>query len=146
MKHEELQMMEDEGKVIKGEICPYCNCGTELVLGDIIYPTRVNDHPRPTFLDKKYYVCKLSPNHYVGTYADNITSLGRLADTELRKLKNRGHTVFDPLWKNKVHFKNQRDAYKWLSEKMNLPIDLTHFGMFTNEQCLEAIKYCNEIS
>ncbi|MBU3714112.1 MAG: hypothetical protein FGM46_04110, partial [Ferruginibacter sp.] len=81
----------------------------------------------------------------VGTYSDNITSLGRLADHELRKLKNQGHNTFDPLWKNKTHFKNQKEAYKWLSKKMNLQMNLTHFGMFTNEQCLIAIKYCNEL-
>jgi hypothetical protein len=139
-------MMEEEEKIIKGEICPYCNCETELVSGDLIYPTRVKEQPRPKFLDKKFFVCKLNINHYVGTYADNITSYGRIADTELRKLKRQGHNTFDPLWKNKIHFKNQKDAYHWLSEKMNLPKDLTHFGMFTNEQCLNAIKYCNELT
>jgi hypothetical protein len=138
-------MMEEEEKIIKGAICPYCNCETELVSGDFIYPNRVMEQPRPKFLDKKYFVCKLNPNHYVGTYADNITSLGRLADTELRKLKTQGHNTFDPLWKNRIHFNNKKDAYNWLSEKMNLPVDLTHFGMFTNEQCINAIKYCNEL-
>ncbi len=139
-------MTEEQEKIIKGEICPYCIFETELVSGDFIYPNRVKEQPRPKFLDKKYFVCKLNPNHYVGTKADNITSLGRLADTELRKLKSQGHSTFDPLWKNKIHFKNQKDAYMWLSERMNLPIGLTHFGMFDNEQCLNAIKYCNELT
>lgn len=138
-------MTEDLKKIIKGEICPYCNCETEIVTGDFIYPYRKNEKPRPKFLDKKYFVCKLNRNHYVGTYPDNVRSLGRLADSELRKLKNKGHNTFDPLWKNKTHFKNQSEAYEWLSKKMNLPLELTHFGMFTNEQCITAIKYCDQL-
>ena len=90
-------MTEDQEKIIKGKICPYCNCETELVSGDFIYSGRVKEQPRPKFLDKKYFVCKLNANHYVGTYADNITSLGRLADTELRKLKSQGHNTFERL-------------------------------------------------
>lgn len=87
-----------------------------------------------------------NPDHYVGTYADNVTSLGRLADRELRALKHQGHNVFDPLWKSKTHFKTQKKAYRWLSEKMNLPQDYTYFGMFTPEQCKQAIKFCNELN
>ncbi|MBS1745277.1 MAG: hypothetical protein JST21_03795 [Bacteroidetes bacterium] len=138
-------MTEEFNKIIKGEICPYCNCETELVSGEFIYPYIINEQPRPKYLDKKYYVCKLNRNHYVGTYSDNKKSLGRLADTELRKLKHEGHNIFDPLWKNKTHFKSQKEAYNWLSEVMNLPLEFTHFGMFTNEQCINAIKYCNNL-
>ncbi len=139
-------MTQEVDKIIKGEICHYCNCETELVSGDFIYPHRTKEQPRLKFLDKKYYVCKLNRNHYVGTYADNFTSLGRLSDTELRKLKSLGHNTFDALWKNKTHFRTQKDAYKWLSIKINLPIEKTHFGMFTNEQCINAIKFCNELT
>ena len=45
----------------------------------------------------------------------------------------------------KKHFKSQKQAYSWLSGKMNLPQDLTHFGMFTIEQCQEAIRHCREL-
>lgn len=132
-------------KIIKGEICPYCQCGTKLVSGDEVYPHRLNDEPRPKFMDKKYYMCLLDSNHYVGTYSDNITSLGRLADAELRKLKNKGHKVFDPLWREHKLFSSQNDAYKWLSEIMEIPQEYTHFGMFTMEQCMEAIEHCKQL-
>ena len=69
-------------------------------------------------------------NHYVGTYGDNVTALGRLADAELRVLKSEGHAVFDPLWKERKIFKSRKRPYEWLSKEMNLPIELTHFGMF----------------
>lgn len=138
-------MDEKEKKIIKGQLCPYCNCETKLVTGELVYPNWSKENPRPNFLDKKYYMCILNSDHYVGTYSDNITSLGRVADKELRKLKNQGHRIFDPLWKNKTHFKNQRDAYLWLSKMMNLPLKLTHFGMFSIEQCNQAIDFCNNI-
>lgn len=132
-------------RIIKGEVCPYCNCDTKLVSGEIVYPEKLNEVPRPKYLDKMFYQCSNDPNHYVGTYKDNLTSLGRVANTELRRLKNKGHNTFDPLWKSKTQFKTQKDAYQWLSEKMELPLEYTHLGMFTNEQCIAAINFCNQL-
>lgn len=132
-------------EINKGAICPYCGCETKIVSGETIYPHRKNDNPRPIFLDKSYYMCINNGDHYVGTYSDNVTSLGRVANKELRKMKYLGHNAFDPLWKDKIHFQNQQDAYKWLSNKMNIPLEFTHFGMFTIEQCIEALKYCDEL-
>lgn len=139
-------MMDEIERIIQGEFCPYCNCETELVSGDKVYPQFLSTIPRPSFLDKNYYVCILNSNHYVGTYSDNVRSLGRVANAELRKLKNQGHKAFDPLWKSKRFFKSQKQAYQWLSVKMDLPIERTHFGMFTVEQCIKAIQYCHELS
>lgn len=139
-------MDEIQIKILKGQLCPYCSCETKLVSGEEVYPNWTKASPRPKFLDKKYYMCVVNSDHYVGTYSDNITSLGRIADKELRKFKNQGHNTFDPLWRNKIHFKNQNEAYKWLSEKMNISLNYTHFGMFTIEQCKQAIKYCHELT
>ena len=138
-------MIEDE-EIRSGKLCPYCKVGTELVSGEIIYPHRSKDIPRPKFLDKKYYVCTNNKDHYVGTYKDNVTALGRLADAELRSFKSQGHDSFDPLWKERKIFKSRKKAYEWLSEEMNLPIEFTHFGMFSVAQCIKAIEKCKELS
>lgn len=98
-------------KIIKGQLCTYCNCETKLANGDVIYKQWIKETPRPKFLNQKYYVCIKNSDHYVGTYGDNVTSLGRIADKELRKFKHRGHNIFDPLWRNKSYFNNQKDAY-----------------------------------
>ena len=98
------------------------------------------------FLDKKYYVCANNKDHYVGTYKDNVTALGRLADAELRSFKSQGHDSFDPLWKERKIFKSRKKAYEWLSEEMSLPIEFTHFGMFSVAQCIKAIEKCKELS
>lgn len=132
-------------KIIKGEICPYCGCPTLLVKGDVVYPHKLTEIPRPSYLDKKYYLCIENTDHYVGTYADNVTSLGRLANHSLRILKSNGHRIFDPLWKEKIAFDSQAKAYDWLSDKMQLPLEYTHFGMFTEDQCEKAIQFCKEI-
>jgi hypothetical protein len=138
-------MDDRNSKILNGQICQYCNCETKLVVGDEVYPDWSKVTPRRKFLDKKYYVCVKNNDHFVGTYADNVTSLGRVADKELRQLKNKGHNAFDPLWKEKIYFESQPEAYKWLSEMMNLPLEHTHFGMFTVEQCIMAIEYCENL-
>lgn len=142
----DLVSMEDLDKIITGKICPYCACGTKLVVGDEVYPHLANKETRPAFLDEKFYMCLLDKSHYVGTYKDNMSSLGRLGNSQLRTLKHQGHKIFDPLWKTGKFFKSQRQAYLWLSEKMELPIALTHFGMFTVEQCKTAIEHCKELN
>ncbi len=134
-------LSENFDEIIAGKVCPYCHCETQLVKGDVVYPHATTQEPRPAYLDKKYYVCRENRDHYVGTYADNKTALGRLADAELRKWKHRGHQAFDPLWKDGL-FKTRQAAYDWLAEKLNLPVKHTHFGMFTVEQCQEAIGVC----
>lgn len=139
-------MSDEFNKIIKGQLCPYCHCETKLVKGEVIYPHLANTSPRPIFLDKNFYMCIKDSDHYVGTYRDNVTSLGRLADEELRKLKNEGHRIFDPLWKTKKVFESQSKAYEWLSQKIELPQEFTHFGMFTAEQCKKAIALCENVS
>ena len=136
----------DDEQIRTGKLCPYCRTETHLVSGDIIYPHRSKDVPRSKFLVKKYYVCANNKDHYVGTYKDNVTALGRLADAELRSFKSQGHDSFDPLWKERKIFKSRKKAYEWLSEEMSLPIEFTHFGMFSVAQCIKAIEKCKELS
>ena len=41
-------------------------------------------------------------------------------------------------------FKKRNAAYRWLSEQMELPIEQTHIGMFTVEQCKAALEIINK--
>jgi hypothetical protein len=132
-------------KVLQGEWCTYCNCETQLVSGETVYPHLAHANPRPKFISKSYFMCIRNLDHYVGTYKDDKTSLGRVADKNLRILKKQGHDLFDPLWRSEKYFKNQNEAYLWLSEKMKLPMKFTHFGMFTNDQCNLAIQFCKDL-
>ena len=57
--------------------------------------------------------------------------------------------MLDPLWKSKPKGKRKQariQVYKFLSEKMGLPPNKTHTGMFTIEQCREAWKALMEFT
>ena len=132
--------MTEFDEIIKGLSCPYCKCETVLVSDKEIYGKNSN-------YGGMYYRCLQNFNRYVGTCSDNKTSLGRIANKELRKRKMAGHKAFDPLWKiEPTFFKSQAKAYEWLSIQMNLDLDKTHFGMFTIELCNEAIILCNNLN
>jgi hypothetical protein len=128
-------------RIITGQICPYCNCETELVKAPDIYGP-------DTKIRGMFYRCVKNHDHYVGTYHFNFNrSLGRVADKELRKWKMKGHDAFDLLWKGESRkFNSRPEAYKWLAEKMGLEIEYTHFGMFDIDQCRKAINYCEKLS
>lgn len=86
------------------------------------------------------YLCD-NCNAYVGTHKyDNKTPLGRLANKKLRELKKEAHKYFDKIWKNGS--KSRRESYKWLSMKLNIPIEYTHIGMFSEKTCKKVIELC----
>lgn len=65
---------------------------------------------------------------------------GNVTDAELKKLKKKAHAAFDPLWQRGKFFGRRDEAYRWLSERMGLPKEMTHIGMFNAGQCLEVIR------
>jgi hypothetical protein len=128
---------EIKNNILSGKVCPYCQCETNEVTDKEIFGPYSN-------YDKKFIQCKMNRDHYVGTYR-NGKSLGRLANLTLRRKKMEAHAIFDPLWKNKI-FKSRDAAYTWLSSKMSLPKDETHFGMFDETQCDKAIRLMNRFN
>lgn len=123
--------------IYSGKFCPYCGNKTEYLDSSFIY-------------GKSYgmiYICKPC-DAYVGVHKGSDISLGRLANKELRYWKKAAHGKFDPLWRAKMQkgfSKNEARsaAYKWLSEQMKTPIDLTHIGMFDVDQCKIVVELCN---
>lgn len=113
--------------------CDYCGRQAEYVDSKAIY-------------GKSYgmiYICRRC-NAYVGVHDGTDIPLGRLADSQLRYWKKAAHSAFDPIWKY-GRYRGRRDAaYRWLSRQMNLSPEETHIGMFTVEQCKEAVQICNE--
>lgn len=63
----------------------------------------------------------------------------RPGDAETRSLRHQCHLEFDPLWNGKGQFRDQNQAYAWLSKFMGLPRDEAHIGMFSKEQCLKLL-------
>lgn len=54
--------------------------------------------------------------------------------------KKAAHAVFDPLWKYGRFRGHRNAAYAWLAQKMGLPVEKTHIGMFDVGQCRKAIE------
>jgi len=70
--------------------------------------------------------------------SDGTIPLGRLANPELRRLKQAAHHAFDPLWK--TGDMDRRDAYAWLAEKMGISVENCHIGMMDEGQCKSVVE------
>lgn len=106
--------------------CDYCGHRAEYVDSKVVYGTSYG----------MIYLCRRC-DAYVGVHKGTDAPLGRLANAELRHWKKVAHANFDPLWKNGDMQRNQ--AYAWLSEKMGLPKNKTHIGMFDVSQCKQVV-------
>lgn len=116
---------------MKQVFCDYCGRRAEYVDSEVVYGRSYG----------MIYLCRAC-NAYVGVHKGTDRPLGRLANAELRHWKKAAHAEFDPLWQY-GRFKGRRKAaYRWLSEKMGLPEDETHIGMFDIDRCKRVIEIC----
>lgn len=112
--------------------CDYCGNPAKLVKGSVIYPHR------PDLSKLSFWQCEPC-RAYVGCHKNsNAIPLGRLANAELRKAKNRAHAAFDPLWKSGKMKRSY--AYQWLSEQLGIAGKDCHIGMFDVDMCNRVIK------
>lgn len=115
--------------VLSGKQCPYCGSRTVYVDSSEVYAVSYG----------MIYLCRPC-KAYCGVHKGTDIALGRVANCELRTLKKEAHLHFDQLWK--ARRMTRRNAYKWLSSCMNTPKDLTHIGMFDEDQCKMVIQLC----
>lgn len=116
--------------------CPYCEAEAKLVDGKTIYPHRPDLHA------KKFWECEPC-DAYVGCHPNTDKPMGRLATLALRQWKMKVHAHFDLLWKNeegKKKYQARSAAYVWLAGRMGIPVTDCHIGMFSEEQCAEALR------
>ena len=113
-------------------LCDYCGDEAKLVGGLVIYPHRRD------LRNAKFWYCEPC-GAYVGTHANSKTHapFGRLANAELRALKQQVHALFDPLWEGRET--SRTDAYRWLADALAIPARECHIGMFDPERCRTAI-------
>ena len=60
-----------------------------------------------------------------------------MADKELKNLKIKAHSLFDPVWKSGG--KKRHQAYNDLAQRLGIPTKECHFGWFDKEMLLKAI-------
>jgi hypothetical protein len=102
----------------------------------------------------KCWMCSRFPDcdGYVGTHPDG-QPLGFLVDKETRRWRLQVHAQIDPLWqdpevwinrpqlsKNKAKRTARTQVYGWLRHLMKMSPYDCHVGMFTTEQCIEALE------
>ena len=114
---------------MKKVLCQYCGRRAEYVDSEEIYGRSYG----------MIYFCRQC-DAYVGVHEGTDRPLGRLANAELRRWKKLAHSHFDPIWRH-GRFKGRRnDAYAWLAERMGLPKNKTHIGMFDVPQCVRVVE------
>lgn len=88
---------------------------------------------------------------WVGCHKGTFVALGRLANTELRKAKQRAHAAFDPIWKARLARRRAEDSrytkgmarggrYKALAELLGIPRAVCHIGMFDVDLCNRTVE------
>lgn len=129
-----------------GLSCPYCYSATELIDSAELY--------RDGTSYGWAYICRPC-KAWVGCHKGTENALGRLADAELRAKKQATHKVFDRLHTtnliDRLHPQHKKSkgtrrsrAYLWLSLRMGVDYRDCHIGMFTPEQCEQAISIVNQ--
>lgn len=115
--------------------CRYCGSPVVLTSNSEIYGREYGNG--------KCYLCR-NCKAFVGVHTGTIIPLGTLANSELRKARNKAHSEFDKLWKCSTKIMTRYNAYNWLSQKLNLNLKDTHIALFEKEQCEQVIKLVKE--
>lgn len=56
--------------------------------------------------------------------------------------RQKGHYYFDKIWQ--LGYMTREEAYKWLSERLNVDKEKAHFSRMNNETCKEAVYLCQQ--
>lgn len=118
--------------VINAKVCPYCKSTTKLISEKDVYGR--------TYKGKSIIACDRFPvcDSFVGTHSDG-TTLGRLANKELRAAKIEAHKWFDEIWKK--GYLERSDAYLKISKHLKIAKEYTHIGMFSVKTCEKVVEW-----
>lgn len=118
-------------------LCPYCDRLAVLTTGAVIYPHRTD------LAEKRFWWCAPC-DAYVGCHPQHrkwsphgITPLGRLANAELRREKQRAHAAFDPMWKSGGM--SRTEAYQWLAGQLGMSASNCHIGALSADGCRAVV-------
>lgn len=115
---------------------PRCvECGkaqSSIVGGDRIYSHR------PDLAEKSFWLCPCGA--YCGCHPGTEDPLGFPAGPTTRRIRSRVHAKLNPLWRSaKQRHKTRNQVYLFLAHRMEIERDACHVGMFTAEQCAQAL-------
>ncbi|MNP36420.1 hypothetical protein D3C76_1298080 [compost metagenome] len=110
--------------------CPYCSSSVVFTSNAEVYGKEYGNG--------RCYKCT-SCDAYVGVHTGTDIPLGRLANRELRELKKKCHTLFDPVWKLNKNIKREQ-AYGRLANVLGIPHAECHFGWFDREMLHRSLE------
>lgn len=110
--------------------CPMCQGPVDLTSNaEIYYGREYGDWPYA-------YLCR-GCGAYVGLHPSTDLPLGTLADKATREARKIAKADFFTLVR--IRFGGDRSAgYAWLAKQMGIPASICHFGMFDQQQALQA--------
>lgn len=114
--------------------CWYCGREAKLIPGDELYGDK---NPE----GKLYWKCEPC-NAWVGCHKGTDRPLGELAKFPLRKARAKTHRTMD--WLRRETGMSRSEAYRWLSEALNLDKRDCHIGMFDRDLCYRAVEVMRE--
>lgn len=121
--------------------CPDCG-------GDM----HLQDTPPGSKGGRWIYRCENHPacNGNVGAHADG-RPLGVPADVTTRRLRRELHNSYiDPLWlkmkKKRERSKQRTVAYEYLADRLGIPADQCHVGLFNAETCRMAMAVLHDMT
>lgn len=129
--------------------CSRCRSAARLTSGREIY------QHRPDLAAKPIWKCD-GCGAYCGCHPSTTRPLGTLADAETRRARMQVHAVLDPLWKTadktpgyapdsekaraRIRLKARNRVYAYLADRLGVPREECHTGMFDRDRCAEAIR------
>ena len=120
------------------EICKYCGGIVRLIPASAVYGDATQ---RLGLAHEFVYQCQ-NCNARVGCQKGTTRPLGDVANEVLRLKRMETHRVFDTFWKRR-HM-TRSNAYKWLSEQLDIPREEVHIGGFEMDTCEKLIRLCRE--
>ena len=115
--------------------CPYC--GAEVVL-----KSAHEIYHRPKYKNQFVWICSNDEcGAYVSCVKDTTIPKGTLANPRLRSLRKGAHKCFDELWESDLM--SRKEAYIWLAEQLQIPVEECHIGLFTVKQCQKVKHLCS---
>ena len=112
-------------------LCPYCGSAARIRKAEAIYGSGPSGC---VYVCSNYPVC----DAYVGCHPGTQKPLGTLANAKLRLLRRNAHNVFDRWWKSGRM--TRTEAYRELSQLMDLDTERTHIAMMDAEECKRLLE------
>lgn len=118
------------------EICRYCGGEIKAVPAESVYGKTAKRRG----LEGEYLCQCQNCGARVGCHKGTQKPLGKVANEILRLKRIEAHRVFDGYWKSQRM--SRTDAYRWLSQRLRVPVREAHIGGFEMDQCQRVMELC----